>query len=41
VEELVGDLPFEDLDRHISRAELERLSEEYKRIAGFAREHVA
>ena len=25
---------------YITRAELERLSEEYKRIAGFAREHV-
>jgi 2-polyprenyl-6-methoxyphenol hydroxylase-like FAD-dependent oxidoreductase len=41
VEELVGDVPFEDLERHISRAELQRLSDEYKRIAGFALEDVA
>jgi 2-polyprenyl-6-methoxyphenol hydroxylase-like FAD-dependent oxidoreductase len=41
VEELVGDAPFDDLDRHISRAELRRLSDEYKRIAGFALEDVA
>jgi 2-polyprenyl-6-methoxyphenol hydroxylase-like FAD-dependent oxidoreductase len=41
VEELVGDAPFEDLDRHITRAELQRLSDDYKRIAGFARDDVA
>jgi 5-methylphenazine-1-carboxylate 1-monooxygenase len=41
VEELVGDAPFEDLGRYITRAELQRLSDEYKRIAGFAREDVA
>jgi 2-polyprenyl-6-methoxyphenol hydroxylase-like FAD-dependent oxidoreductase len=41
VEELVGDVPFEDLDRHITRAELQRLSDDYKRIAGFARDDVA
>ncbi|HSE05856.1 MAG TPA: flavin-dependent oxidoreductase [Methylomirabilota bacterium] len=41
VEELVGDAPFDDLDRHISRAELRRLSDEYKRVAGFALEDVA
>jgi len=41
VEELVGDAPFDDLDRYITRAELQRLSDEYKRIAGFAREDVA
>ena len=40
VEELVGDAPFDDLDRHITRAALQRLSDEYKRIAGFAREDV-
>jgi 2-polyprenyl-6-methoxyphenol hydroxylase-like FAD-dependent oxidoreductase len=40
VEELVGDAPFDDLDRYISRAALQRLSDEYKRIAGFAREDV-
>jgi hypothetical protein len=36
VEELVGDRPFDDLDRHITRAELQRLSDDYKRVAGFA-----
>jgi 5-methylphenazine-1-carboxylate 1-monooxygenase len=36
VEELVGDRPFEDLDRYISQEELRALSENYKRIAGFA-----
>ncbi|MFI5279791.1 MAG: flavin-dependent oxidoreductase [Gemmatimonadales bacterium] len=41
VEELVGDVPFDNLDRHITRAELERLSDDYKRIAGFARDDVA
>jgi 2-polyprenyl-6-methoxyphenol hydroxylase-like FAD-dependent oxidoreductase len=41
VEELVGDVPFEDLGRYITPAELQRLSDEYKRIAGFAREDVA
>jgi len=38
VEELVGDAPFHDLDRHITRAELRWLSEGYKRITGFALE---
>ena len=41
VEELVGDVQFEDLDRHITRAELQRLSDNYKRVAGFARDDVA
>jgi len=41
VEELVGDRPFDDLDRHITRAELARLSDEYKRVTGFARADVA
>ena len=41
VEELVGDAPFDDLDRYITRAELQRLSDEYKRITGFALEDVA
>ncbi len=36
VEELVGDRPFDDLDKYISQAELKALSENYKRIAGFA-----
>jgi 2-polyprenyl-6-methoxyphenol hydroxylase-like FAD-dependent oxidoreductase len=36
VEELVGDRPFENLDDYISQDELRALSENYKRIAGFA-----
>ncbi|MEJ2379141.1 MAG: hypothetical protein P8Y71_28360 [Pseudolabrys sp.] len=36
VEELVGDKPFDDLDKYISQDELRALSENYKRIAGFA-----
>src|SRR5712691_10297193 len=36
VEELVGDKPFDDLDKYITQAELRALSENYKRIAGFA-----
>jgi 2-polyprenyl-6-methoxyphenol hydroxylase-like FAD-dependent oxidoreductase len=36
VEELVGDQPFDDLDRYITQAELHALSENYKRIAGFS-----
>jgi 5-methylphenazine-1-carboxylate 1-monooxygenase len=36
VEELVGDRPFEDLDAYISQDELRELSDNYKRIAGFA-----
>jgi 2-polyprenyl-6-methoxyphenol hydroxylase-like FAD-dependent oxidoreductase len=36
VEELVGDRPFDDLDRYITQAELRRLSDDYKRVAGFA-----
>ena len=41
VEELVGDQPFDDLDRYITQAELQRLSDDYKRITGFALEDVA
>jgi 2-polyprenyl-6-methoxyphenol hydroxylase-like FAD-dependent oxidoreductase len=41
VEELVGDKPFDDLDRHISQAELKALSDNYKRIAGFGQPDVA
>ena len=37
VEELVGDRPFDDLDDYITQAELKALSDNYKRIAGFAR----
>jgi 5-methylphenazine-1-carboxylate 1-monooxygenase len=36
VEELVGDRPFDDLEKYISQDELRALSENYKRIAGFA-----
>jgi 5-methylphenazine-1-carboxylate 1-monooxygenase len=41
VEELVGDRPFDNLDRYISQAELRALSENYKRVAGFALGDVA
>jgi 5-methylphenazine-1-carboxylate 1-monooxygenase len=34
VEELVGDRPFDDLDRYITQDELRALSESYKRVAG-------
>ena len=36
VEELVGDRPFDKLEDHISQAELRRLSDQYKRVAGFS-----
>jgi 2-polyprenyl-6-methoxyphenol hydroxylase-like FAD-dependent oxidoreductase len=36
VEELVGDRPFDKLDDYISQDELRALSDNYKRIAGFA-----
>jgi 2-polyprenyl-6-methoxyphenol hydroxylase-like FAD-dependent oxidoreductase len=38
VEELVGDRPFDDLDRYITQDELRALSENYKKIAGFSLE---
>jgi 2-polyprenyl-6-methoxyphenol hydroxylase-like FAD-dependent oxidoreductase len=38
VEELTGDRPFENLDDFITQDELRALSDEYKRVAGFARE---
>jgi 2-polyprenyl-6-methoxyphenol hydroxylase-like FAD-dependent oxidoreductase len=41
VEELVGDKPFDDLDKYITQEELRALSENYKRIAGFALTDVA
>jgi 2-polyprenyl-6-methoxyphenol hydroxylase-like FAD-dependent oxidoreductase len=41
VEELVGDKPFDDLDKYITQNELRALSENYKRIAGFALADVA
>jgi hypothetical protein len=36
VEELVGDRPFENLDDFITQDELRAMSEDYKRVAGFA-----
>src|SRR6476661_3711408 len=36
VEALVGDRPFDNLDKYITQDELRALSENYKRIAGFA-----
>jgi 5-methylphenazine-1-carboxylate 1-monooxygenase len=36
VEELVGDRPFDNLDKYITQDELRALSEGYKRVAGFA-----
>ena len=41
VEELVGDKPFDDLDRYISQGELKALSDNYKHIAGFSQQDVA
>jgi 5-methylphenazine-1-carboxylate 1-monooxygenase len=35
VEELVGDKPFDDLDKFITQTELRALSDNYKRVAGF------
>jgi len=40
VEQLVGDRPFDDLDKYITQEQLRALSDEYKRIAGFALSHV-
>jgi 2-polyprenyl-6-methoxyphenol hydroxylase-like FAD-dependent oxidoreductase len=40
VEELVGDKPFDDLDKYITQAELRQLSDGYKEIAGFAIESI-
>jgi 2-polyprenyl-6-methoxyphenol hydroxylase-like FAD-dependent oxidoreductase len=36
VEELTGDRPFDDLDKYITQDELRALSENYKKVAGFA-----
>ncbi|MGP0092929.1 MAG: hypothetical protein ACLPKB_23745 [Xanthobacteraceae bacterium] len=41
VEELVGDRPFDLLDRYIMQDELRALSEHFKRIAGFSLADVA
>lgn len=40
VEDLVGDKPFDDLDRYITQAELAKLSDDYKKVAGFTRDDV-
>src|SRR5579862_4401520 len=40
VEELIGDKPYDKLDAVITQAELKALSDEYKRVAGFALEDV-
>ena len=40
VEELVGDRPYDRLDDFITQDELKALSDEYKRVAGFALEDV-
>lgn len=36
VEDLVGDKPFDDLDKYITQDELRALSENYKKTAGFS-----
>lgn len=41
VEELTGDRPFDDLERFITHDELKQLSDQYKRVAGFAADDVA
>jgi hypothetical protein len=41
VEELVGDRPFDDLDKYITQDELRALSENYKKIASFSVADVA
>ena len=41
VEELVGDRAFDDLDKYITQDELRALSENYKKVAGFAVSDVA
>ena len=38
VDELTGGKPFDNIDDVISQAELRELSDNYKRIAGFALE---
>ena len=41
VEDLVGDRPFDDLGAYITNDELKALSDQYKRVAGFALDDVA
>ena len=36
VEELVGDRPFDNLDKYITQAELKKMSDDYKQVAGYA-----
>jgi 2-polyprenyl-6-methoxyphenol hydroxylase-like FAD-dependent oxidoreductase len=40
VEELVGDRPFDNLDKYVTQDELRALSDNYKRIAGFGQADV-
>ena len=40
VEQLVGDRPFDDLDKYITQQELRALSDQYKHVAGFALSHL-
>ena len=40
VEQLVGDKPSDDLNKYITQDELRAMSEDYKRIAGFALSNV-
>jgi 2-polyprenyl-6-methoxyphenol hydroxylase-like FAD-dependent oxidoreductase len=40
VEQLVGDRPFDNLDTYITQDQLRALSDDYKRIAGFALSNV-
>ena len=41
VEELTGDKPFDDLSKFISQEQLRKMSEDYKRVAGFGLADVA
>ena len=41
VEELVGDQPFDNLDKYITQDELRALSDNYKQVAGFSLPDVA
>jgi len=41
VEELTGDKPFENLDDFISRNELKKMSDRYRKIAGFSLDEIA
>jgi 2-polyprenyl-6-methoxyphenol hydroxylase-like FAD-dependent oxidoreductase len=41
VEDATGDRPFDNLDDHISQAELQAISDRYKQVAGFSLENFA